>query len=193
VLAALVSLGFATLALLALRRAATRRIAGPWIALTAPLLALQVLLGALTVWKLLAAWTVTAHLLSGNAFAVLLLLTAIALHDQAIDRPPAPPAGTAAGRWVTLAVALLVLQIALGGLVSSRFAGLACPEWPACSGGVWFLGLGIAQVVVGIGNVVFGMPVEVTGLHTGLAAALVLSVALAAREIISAAPVRSGC
>jgi cytochrome c oxidase assembly protein subunit 15 len=237
VFAALISLGFATLALLALRHAATRRTAGPWIALAAPLLALQVLLGALTVWKLLAPWTVTAHLLSGNAFAASLLLTATALHDRAIDRPPAPPAGTAIGRWVALAAVLLVMQITLGGLVSSRFAGLACPEWPACSGGVWFptwrgtvglhllhrltayallvvllaaalsggraprlrwltrlaLGLGIAQVVVGVGNVLLGLPAEVTGLHTGLAAALVLSVALAAREIISAAPVSSGC
>ncbi len=240
VFAALVSLGFAGLALLALRRAATRRTAGPWIALAAPLLALQVLLGALTVWNLLAAWTVTAHLLAGNAFAVVLLLTANALHDQAIDRPPAPPAGTAARCWVALAAALLVLQITLGGLVSSRFAGLACPEWPACSGGVWFptwhgtvglhllhrlnayallavllaaalsggraprlrqltrlaLGLGIAQGIVGVGNVVLGIPVEVTGLHSGLAAALVLNVALAAREVISpppAAPVGPGC
>ena len=240
VLAALVSLGFVGISLLALRSAATRRTAGPWIALAAPLLALQVLLGALTVWNLLAAWTVTAHLLAGNAFAVVLLLTANALHDQAIDRSPAPPAGTAARCWVALAAALLVLQITLGGLVSSRFAGLACPEWPACSGGVWFptwygpvglhllhrlnayallavllaaalsgghaprlrhltrlaLGLGIAQGVVGVGNVVLGIPVEVTALHSGLAAALVLSVALAAREAISppsAAPVGPGC
>ena len=26
----------------------------------------------------------------------------------------------------------------LGGLVSSRYAGLACPEWPTCNGGAWF-------------------------------------------------------
>ena len=33
---------------------------------------------------------------------------------------------------------LLVLQLVLGGQVSSRFAGLACDEWPACHAGVWF-------------------------------------------------------
>ena len=45
------------------------------------LLGVQVLLGALTVWKLLAAWTVTSHLLIGNAFAVSLLWITLSLHD----------------------------------------------------------------------------------------------------------------
>ena len=35
--------------------------------------------------------------------------------------------------------------------------------------------LGLAQVVVGIANVLMGLPVEVTGLHSALAAGLVLS------------------
>jgi cytochrome c oxidase assembly protein subunit 15 len=35
-------------------------------------------------------------------------------------------------------IALLAVQLVLGGLVSSRYAGLACPEWPTCNGGVWF-------------------------------------------------------
>jgi heme A synthase len=37
-------------------------------------------------------------------------------------------------------------------------------------------------VVVGIANVLTGLPVEVTGLHSALAAALVLSGTAAARE-----------
>jgi heme A synthase len=41
------------------------------------------------------------------------------------------------------------------------------------------LALGLVQLAVGVGNVLLGLPVEVTGLHTGLASALVLSVALA--------------
>jgi len=39
------------------------------LAIAAMLLAAQILLGALTVWKLLAPWTVTAHLVTGNSFA----------------------------------------------------------------------------------------------------------------------------
>jgi len=240
VLAGGVSLGFAALAVLALWRAATRRIVARWIALAAAVLALQVLLGALTVWKLLAAWTVTAHLLAGNAFAILLLLTASTLRDRAVVRPPAPPAGAAARGWIALAAVLLGVQVALGGLVSARFAGLACPEWPACNGGVWFpawqgsvglhllhrlnayallavlvaaavagrgsprlraptrlaLCLGVAQVSVGIANVLLEIPVEVTGLHSALATSLVLTVTLAAREVGSArpaAPAGAGC
>ncbi len=126
------------------------------------------------------------------------------------------------------AATLLALQIVLGGLVASRFAGLACPEWPTCNGGVWFpsfrgtvgihllhrlngyalllalgaaaltsrrlpglqrltvaaLGLGLAQVVVGVANVLLGIPIELTSLHSALAAALVLTLTLAVREIV---------
>jgi cytochrome c oxidase assembly protein subunit 15 len=116
-------------------------------------------------------------------------------------------------------LALLVVQLVLGGLVSSRYAGLACPEWPTCNGGFWFPswrgpvglhllhrsngylllvaitglaricrtsprlarwtrateGLAAAQVAVGIANVLAKIPVELTGLHSALAAALVLT------------------
>jgi cytochrome c oxidase assembly protein subunit 15 len=57
-----VGLGFAGLAVAALRRPAARAACGRWLAVAAALLAAQILLGALTVWHLLAAWTVTSHL-----------------------------------------------------------------------------------------------------------------------------------
>jgi cytochrome c oxidase assembly protein subunit 15 len=224
VVAGSVSLAFAALAALALRRPATRRVA-PLLALAAALLATQVLLGALTVWKLLAPWTVTAHLITGNSFAATLLLTALALRERAAPRRRAPvrPAARAA---TAVAAALLALQLLLGGLVASRYAGLACPEWPACMAGVWFptwqgpvglhllhrlngyalvaalgalawaarsdaalrglarlaLGLGLVQIAVGVANVLLHLPVEVTGLHSALAAGLVLALTAAARE-----------
>ena len=40
-----------------------------------------------------------------------------------------------------LAVALgaaVLTQMTLGGLVSSNYAGLVCPDWPACGAGIWF-------------------------------------------------------
>ena len=43
------------------------------------------------------------------------------------------------------------------------------------------LGLGLAQVGVGIANVLLGLPVEMTGLHTMLAAGLVLTVSVGVR------------
>jgi cytochrome c oxidase assembly protein subunit 15 len=47
---------------------------------------------------------------------------------------PLPAARLA--RWARVAVVLLVLQIALGGLVSAGYAGLSCTAWPDC-GGHW--------------------------------------------------------
>ena len=221
---------FVALSALALRRPATRR-ASPLLAVAALLLAIQILLGALTVWKLLAPWTVTAHLLIGNSFAATLLLAALTLGDA--GAPARRPALTPWARRVTLLAALLlVLQITLGGLVASRYAGLACPEWPTCRDGVWFptwegpvglqllhrangyalvaslaaaavaarrapalrratrlaLLLGLAQVGVGVANVLLALPVEVTGLHSALAAGLVLSLTWAGREVWLARP-----
>jgi heme A synthase len=225
VVAASVALLFAMLAGATLRSGAafpaTRRL----LALAAGLLVLQIALGALTVWQPLADWSVTAHLLAGNAFAVALLLVSCSLCEGARGRAPAAAGSARARFWISAAAALLLLQIALGGLVSSRFAGLACPEWPTCSGGVWFPAwqgavglqllhrtnayllvgalaaaaaasrrspglrgaaslaalLGLVQLAVGAANVRLGIPVEVTALHTGLAAAIALCLALALR------------
>jgi cytochrome c oxidase assembly protein subunit 15 len=226
VVAAGVSLCFLGLGALVLRRPATRDACRGLLAAAAALLALQVLLGALTVWQLLASWTVTAHLLTGNGFAVALLWTALMLRDldgTGTSGNPVAPARHA----VAAVAALLVLQMLLGGLVSSRYAGLVCPEWPACREGVWLptwrdgvglhlfhrwnavallaalavaartaarrapalrrvtalaLALGVGALGVGIANVLLEIPVEVTGLHSALAAALVLCVSVAVRE-----------
>jgi cytochrome c oxidase assembly protein subunit 15 len=227
VLAGSVSLIFAGLALATLRQPSTPVGARRGLAVAAVLLGVQILLGALTVWELLAAWTVTSHLVAGNSFAVVLLLVARSLLESA-RAPLERPAVSAGARASIVAVAaLLLVQMVLGGLVSSRFAGMACPEWPTCNGGVWFpswsgsvglhllhrtngylllaalgvaawlcaraarlrgvaavaLGIGVSQVVVGIANVLLGIPVEVTGLHSALATALVLTTALAVREV----------
>jgi cytochrome c oxidase assembly protein subunit 15 len=224
---------FAALAALALRDAALRpRVAG-LVAAAAALLGLQVLLGALTVWHLLASWTVTSHLLVGNGFNACLLLLALRLRDEARPGHTLPPAGGRALRRLLIAsAALLALQLALGGLVSSTASGLACPEWPRCNGGVWFpswrgsvglqlahrwnaalllgalagsafaargipalgtlaagaLGLGLIQMGVGVANVRLGIPVEVTGLHSALSAALVLTLTATLRAAFARRP-----
>jgi NADH dehydrogenase len=220
-----IALAFVGLGIAALASPAARTAAAFPLAVGAFLLGLQVVLGGLTVLLGLAYWTVTAHLLTGTGFAVSLLVTAHVLRERASPRlRPALP--TAVRRAVWIAAALAAVQIALGGLVSSNYAGLACPEWPACSGGIWFpswrgpvglqllhrsnaylLALAIAvaarlarghpgvarplrvalllvaaQIAVGVANVRFGIPVEVTALHSLFAASLALSLAWAARE-----------
>ena len=224
--AGMVSLVFVALSIATLRLPRLRGSVGRLLLTGAVALALQIVLGALTVWQLLASWTVTSHLVTGNAFALVLVFVSRRLFEQAAaQRTPVLHSARLRG-LLSVAGALLVLQVVLGGLLSSTYAGLACPDWPTCLGDAWFpsfqgaLGLnlfhrynayalivmlaissvaarhaqpagklillafvlGLAQVVVGIANVLFQIPVELTGLHSALAAALLLTVALALRE-----------
>src|SRR5262245_29938254 len=113
VVAGSVALGFVGLALGVLRRPAARAACGAWLALAALLLALQIALGALTVLRLLASWTVTSHLLVGNAFDACLLVSGLRLWRRtAAGGSRAPRAGDG---WLVATLACLVLQLVLGG------------------------------------------------------------------------------
>jgi len=230
VLAGLVSLGFLAGAIRVWRSEAARARVGAWIAVAAVLLAVQIVLGGLTVLELLASWTVTSHLLTGNAFALAVALIA----HRLFTRAPAEPAPASLRALSAATGAVLVLQIALGGLVSSTYSGLVCPDWPACEAGVWIptlrgpqglqvihrlnayaligligvgfglarsagathaarlfglaLGLGLAQIAVGVANVLFRLPVEVTGAHSALAAGLCLVIGLLIHDVWRGAP-----
>lgn len=101
------------------------------------LLAVQVVLGGLTVLLGLAPWTVTSHLLVGNLFCGTLLWIALELRGgaPALERPRAPSGSERVA--VVAFTALLALQFALGGLVSSHYAGTACDAFPTCDGASW--------------------------------------------------------
>ena len=91
------------------------------------LLLLQATLGAWTVTMLLKPAIVTAHLLGGMAIlALLTLLAARQLQFQLQAPRLRVPAA--------VALAVLAVQIALGGWVSSNYAALACPDIPLCLG-----------------------------------------------------------
>ena len=121
---------------------------------------------------------------------------------------------------------LLLVQMIVGGLVSSNHAGVACLQWPTCQGDVWFptfsgliglhvfhrliaytltlvtIGLAVMarsddrlkkpalaaaafvliQVGLGVLNVLWFLPVEITALHSAFAAALVLIYTVLFRE-----------
>jgi cytochrome c oxidase assembly protein subunit 15 len=221
VVAGSVALLFAGLALAALRLPRARAACGRWLAAAAVLLATQIALGALTVWHLLASWTVTAHLIgqrlqrvrardraaapaaqhrargagrrgargwSPRSSASPSQLCSAASSPRATRASPAP-------RWPTCNWRRLVPE--LGGESAPPSTGATATSSCCCSvrarsrrRGVVGRALGLArrsaslQVVVGILNVRLGLPVEVTGLHSALAAGLVLSLA--------AAGVRSG-
>ena len=132
-----VTLGLLGLSAYALRVPELRSRIGPVLAVCWILLAAQILLGGLTVLLGLAPWTVTAHLLFGNAFCAALLWESRNLFE-ATQVPELRRLRQVPGRGVAalaLACALgLVLQLGLGGLVSSHYAGLACPSFPTCDG-----------------------------------------------------------
>jgi cytochrome c oxidase assembly protein subunit 15 len=79
------------------------------------LLLSQVILGGLTVLQLLKSEIVTLHLATGTLyFATVVFMT---LRSRGTPNTP--------------------LSIVLGGIVSSHYAGLACPDFPTCWGSWW--------------------------------------------------------
>jgi len=87
--------------------------------------------GALTVTMKLYPAIVTLHLLGG--IGLLALLAVIA--EVQSPRPLAVSSGVRRG--VQAVAALAVLQVALGGWVSTNYAVLACQEFPTCQGSWW--------------------------------------------------------
>jgi len=96
------------------------------------LVVFQGLLGMWTVTLLLKPLFVVAHLIGG-------LTTTALLWWLAMPTRFADDSGAAVElrRWVVLALAVLGLQIALGGWVSSNYAALACPDFPTCQASFW--------------------------------------------------------
>ncbi|MFC4933489.1 COX15/CtaA family protein [Massilia sp. GCM10023247] len=92
--------------------------------------------GAWTVTLKLQPVIVTIHLLLG--MLLLAMLVWLGERENELLAPPAPsraPAGLRALRRVLLlAAAVVVVQIALGGWVSTNYATLACDEFPLCDG-----------------------------------------------------------
>jgi cytochrome c oxidase assembly protein subunit 15 len=116
----------------ALRRRHGATMPSPWWA-TATLawVVAQGAFGALTVTLKLYPAIVTLHLLGGIG-----LLALLAVQDQVfVPRPLALSRGLQRLAWGS--AALLLLQIALGGWVSTNYAVLACQDFPTCQGRWW--------------------------------------------------------
>jgi cytochrome c oxidase assembly protein subunit 15 len=150
--ALLVSLGTLGVAIRVFASSVLRPRLGGRMVLVIALLASQILLGALTVWKWLHVSVVTLHL--GNALLFFAAFIALAERARALAADEAGAAasvgaGAAAGvgaaavagegtrgarGWLVFAAAATFAQILLGGLVSTSHAGLACPDFPGCHG-----------------------------------------------------------
>lgn len=107
-----------------------------WPTLTLLWVCLQGAFGALTVTMKLFPAIVTLHLLGGMVLLALLQTQATryrASNGLGDDYSIASMPGSA-HRWLMAGFALLWLQIALGGWVSTNYAVLACNEFPMCQG-----------------------------------------------------------
>jgi cytochrome c oxidase assembly protein subunit 15 len=107
-----------------------------WPAATLAWVCLQGAFGAMTVtWKLYPA-IVTLHLLGAVVLLALLCIQAVRYQQTAAQR--APTAVPSAMRTLLIATtALLALQIALGGWVSTNYGVLACTQFPTCQDSWW--------------------------------------------------------
>ena len=118
------------LLLFALLMVAWRTRRSPWLASAiAGLVVFQATLGKWTVTMLLKPAIVTAHLAGG--MTILAALTWLTL----AQRPHQPDSRMHALRLpAALALAVVSVQILLGGWVSANYAALACPDLPLCLG-----------------------------------------------------------
>ena len=115
------------------------------------LLGVQATLGMWTVTLLLKPAIVTAHLLGGMSLLALLVWLsteqwlAVQITTQTKIQTPSPSPSQSQStvhgvpgvrRLASVALGVVIVQIALGGWVSTNYAALACPDLPLCRGHV---------------------------------------------------------
>ena len=127
---------------------------------------LQGAFGAWTVTMKLMPLIVTAHLLGG--MSLMALMTWLAARER-----PYPEVKAESLRytpWVAAGLALLFVQIALGGWVSTNYAALACMDFPKCNGS-WLPPMDLKNgfsLVRGLGEMPGGEMISqtaLTGIH----------------------------
>ena len=99
------------------------------------LLVAQVIMGGLTVLKLLEAYIVTMHLTLATCFLVSLYVMKLKLKDHSQLKPVKKSIWPKIFKVNVLAgVFFVIVQIVLGGLVASTYSGLICVDFPTCNG-----------------------------------------------------------
>ena len=101
----------------------------------AMLVIIQAMLGMWTVTLLLKPIVVMGHLLGGMTILLLLVWSnlkqtyQVSYHDIRKIKP--------LYAWVLLSLAVVFVQISLGGWTSANYAALICPDFPKCQGQWW--------------------------------------------------------
>ena len=118
------------------RKGATGTINPWWPTLTLVWVCIQGAFGALTVTMKLFPAIVTLHLLGGVVLLALLCVQVV--RSAQLEGGLEPVAISPGLRWLLLlSFALLVLQVILGGWVSTNYAVLACTDFPMCQNSWW--------------------------------------------------------
>jgi len=107
-----------------------------WLAFVAGiLLAVQIILGGVTVVNELPAEVTAAHLATAMAFMAVLIVTAIIslLRSRGLHAFPAMT-GSAFTRLALASAAVAYITLVLGSYISGTDASLACSGWPLCNG-----------------------------------------------------------
>ncbi len=94
------------------------------------LIIVQAMLGMWTVTLLVKPIIVTAHLLGGMATFVLLWL--LWLRDRGAPKANDDGRHHVLGNLAYAAIAVVIVQVFLGGWTSTNYAALACPDFPTC-------------------------------------------------------------
>ncbi|MDO5102957.1 MAG: COX15/CtaA family protein [Lautropia sp.] len=94
---------------------------------------LQGLFGMWTVTLRLQPVVVTAHLMG----AMILFMALMAQWNRVAAQPVVDGAARAFRHAARLVLVLILVQVALGGWVSSNYAALACQDFPRCQGSFW--------------------------------------------------------
>ena len=107
-----------------------------WPTVTLVWVCIQGAFGALTVTMKLFPAIVTLHLMGGLFLLVLLCIQAVK-YAQMEGRLQAVPISSGLRGLLWASCVLLVMQIVLGGWVSTNYAVLACTDFPKCQGSWW--------------------------------------------------------
>lgn len=100
------------------------------------LVSLQAALGMWTVTLLVQPAIVTLHLMGG--MLLLALIWWLALRQRQAQQPsPWVWYSPALKTWALAGLALLAVQLVLGGWTSTNYAGFYCPDFPTCQGQWW--------------------------------------------------------
>ena len=98
------------------------------------LVIIQALLGMWTVTLLLKPIIVMGHLLGGMTILLLLMWFYLKQRHR-VTRADVRPSPLHA--WAILCLAVVFMQISLGGWTSANYAALICPDFPVCQGQWW--------------------------------------------------------